>query len=60
MSFPEVMDLGVFDFWQLLRDAVIYNASQTDKGRTWLQHCYAQEQTEPDRQTLRRLFGGGR
>ena len=60
ISMSEQMELSIFDFWRLLRDAVIFNASQTDKGREFLDKAWAAEQTEPDRQTLRQIFGKGK
>jgi hypothetical protein len=49
--------LTVFEFWLLLRDAVIYNCQQTEEGRDYLERCWAAEQTEPDRKMLRQYFG---
>lgn len=60
INMAEQMELSIFDFWRLLRDAVIFNASQTDKGREFLDKAWAAEQTEPDRQTLRQIFGKGK
>lgn len=57
MNFAQLDKLNVFVFWLYLRDAVIYNASMTEDGRDWLERCWVQQQTEPDRETLRKLFG---
>ena len=40
----------------LLRDAVIYNKMQTDKGRKWLRDAYRITQTAPDMDKLRKKF----
>lgn len=45
------------DYWLLLRDAVIHQLSQTQRGREYLEQCWVLEQTEPDRQGLRESFG---
>ena len=57
IGFSEQQEVDAFSYWQLLRDAVIYRASQTEQGCAWLRRCWAAEQTEPDRQALRRLTG---
>ena len=57
LSFREIIHLDCFEFWQLLRDAVIYQAEKTPEGQDWLKQCWVKEQTEPDRETLRKLFG---
>lgn len=57
LSFSEVMELDVFEFWGLLRDAVIYNSSLTDDGRKWLRNAWRLTQTEPDRERLREKYG---
>ncbi|WP_254306607.1 hypothetical protein [Clostridium sp. 001] len=43
----------MFEYWLLLRDAVIYNYKQTKEGREYLENCWRIEQTEPDRKSLR-------
>ena len=56
MSVPEVFELDIYDFRMLLRDAVIYNKMQTDKGRKWLKDAYRITQTVPDMDKLRKKF----
>lgn len=56
-SFDRVEDLEVFEYWLLLRDAVIYNYMQSEKGREYLDNCWRMEQTEPDRKALREKVG---
>lgn len=40
LNFNEIDNIDVIDYWQYRRDAVIYNCSQTDKGRDYLQKAY--------------------
>lgn len=57
-SLFEVETLLITDYWMLLHDAVVYNNSQTEAGRDYLEKCWILEQTQPDRQELRGRFGG--
>lgn len=57
LSFGEVMELDIFEYWGLLRDAVIYNNSITEDGRKWLRNAWRLTQTEPDRKKLHEKFG---
>lgn len=59
LSFFEVGELNIIDFWLLIRDSVIFNRSQSKDGREYLENCWRCEQTEPDRATLREKFGKG-
>lgn len=52
----QLVAVDIFTFWQWLRDAVIFEYSRSDEGRDYLRECYAAEQTEPDRETLRAQF----
>ena len=51
------MNLDILEYWQLLRDAVIYQAEKTEEGQEWLKDAWAYEQVEPDRALLRKMFG---
>ena len=55
----EVIDIDVFTYWYLLREAVIYQYSQTEEGQKYLNNCWRIEQTEPEKETLRAKFGKG-
>jgi len=55
-NFDRLEDMEVFEYWLLLRDAVIYNYMQTEDGREYLENCWRMEQTEPDRGALRNKF----
>lgn len=57
IDFNKIEELNIADFWLLLRNAVIYFRSQTDEGKEYLDKCWCLEQTEPDRDTLRKMFG---
>lgn len=56
-DFDRVEDLGAFEFWLLLRDAVIYRHSQSEEGISYLDKCWTLTQTEPQRKKLRDKFG---
>jgi hypothetical protein len=56
-NFREINELCVFEYWLYLRDAVIYRYSETESGREYLDKCWTLEQTEPDRQALRKKLG---
>ena len=53
----DVMELCVFDFWALLRDAIIYNNAQTENGRKWLKNAHRLEQKTPDTVALHKKYG---
>ena len=59
MSFFEIEELRIDIFMQLRKDAYVYKLSQTSEGRQYLKDCYRLTQTEPDREALRKKFGGG-
>lgn len=57
LSLPEVLQMDVLDYLQLRRDAVIALLSKSEQGIAYLNDAWMREQTEPDRETLRRDFG---
>lgn len=59
MALSAVYDMDVFTFWALLRDAVIYNRSQTTAGRDWLKNAWRLTQTEPDEEAVDREIARG-
>lgn len=59
ISLFEVLELEVFEFYYLLRDSVVYNYSQTEEGRKYLNNAWRLEQTEGDIEALRNTFGKG-
>ncbi|OCB00396.1 hypothetical protein BGS1_15760 [Clostridium beijerinckii] len=56
-DFDRVDELEVFQYWLLLRDAIVYKHLQTKEGREYLEKCWIMEQTKPDRQSLREKMG---
>jgi hypothetical protein len=57
ISLFKVYQLNVFEYYYLLRDAAIYNYSQTEQGQKYLDNCWRIEQTNGDKKRLRELFG---
>lgn len=57
LNFINIGNLDVFDYFSILRDAVIYKYMQTEEGREYLDKCFILEQTKPDRKRLREKFG---
>lgn len=53
----EIEELEYIDYLQYRRDAFIHEMNQTEKGREYLENARTLAQTEPDRPSLRRLFG---
>lgn len=52
LSFKEIGELCVFEYWQLLRDAILCDLKKTPGGRELMEEAYCFEQTEPDREAL--------
>lgn len=53
----DVEELDIVEYLFYLREAFIYNSSQTEEGREYLRNAKRLEETSPDRQTLKRNFG---
>lgn len=58
LNFSDCMELDIYTFAVLLRDAFVYNLKQSQEGRDYLEECYLFKQTKPDRKKLRERFGG--
>ena len=56
IDFLRIDDIGVFDFWRYLHDAVIWNNSQSDEGLQYLENAYNYQQTKADRSGLHELL----
>lgn len=56
ISMLEVDELDLVSYLFYLREAVIYNNSQTEEGREYLRNANRLEQTSPDRKKLREKF----
>lgn len=57
IDFINIYELGVFDFWRYVHDAVIWNNSQSEEGRKYLENAYNYKQDKPDRNGLKELLG---
>lgn len=56
ISMLEVDELDLVSYLFYLREAVIYNNSQTEESREYLRNANRLEQTSPDRKKLREKF----
>lgn len=55
------MEVLALDWYQYLiwrRDAFLYTMNQTKEGQEYLDNAWRMEQTEPDRQRLRKKLHG--
>lgn len=52
----EIQEMEIDTYLFFLREAMIYENSQTKEGREYLKNCWRLEQTEPDREEIRRNF----
>lgn len=52
----QVDELDLIEYLFFLREAFIYNCSQTEEGREYLRNANRLEQTSPDRKKLRENF----
>lgn len=56
ISILEVEELTIIEYLFYYREAVIYNCMQTEDGIEYLQNAYRLDQTEPDREKLRKRY----
>ena len=56
ISLLQVDELDLVEYLYFLREAFIYNCSQTEEGREYLRNANRLEQTSPDRKKLREKF----
>jgi hypothetical protein len=54
LSLLQVRELDYLQYLTWRRDAYIYRLSQTEAGQEYLDNAWRMEQTEPDREALRR------
>lgn len=59
LNFHEIEQLELIQFLTWRRDAYIYMLTRTEEGQEYLDNCWRMEQTEPDRESLRRKIGKG-
>lgn len=57
LSFFEIENIDVIEYWGLLHDAVIWNCNKTDEGKKYLENAWYYSQTKPDKSRLREIFG---
>ena len=56
LSFHEIKKLNYIEYLTYRRDAFITMLNKTENGQEYLRNAWRMEQTEPDRQALRRKF----
>ena len=59
LNILQVEELDYIDYLIYRHDAFIYRMSQTEEGEKYLDNAWRLEQTEPDRDSLRRKFRKG-
>ena len=59
LNFHEVGALEYVQYLTYRRDAFIHRLNQTEEGKEYLDNAWRMEQTEPDRQALRKKFKKG-
>lgn len=57
LNFFEVWEMDYILYLTLRRDAFINWLSRTEAGQDYLDNAWRMEQTEPDREALRKQFG---
>ena len=55
-DFDKIENLNLIEYLSYFRDGIIYELSQTEHGREYLEKCWILEQTEPERCKLRHNF----
>jgi hypothetical protein len=58
ISIQDVLELSILEFYLLLHDAVVWNLSQTEEGRKYLDRAWILRQTEPDVKRFPKREGG--
>ena len=58
MSFDALCSLDFITFRRLFADAYIHKLKQTEDGKRYLEDCYIQLQTQPDKEAIRRFKSG--
>jgi hypothetical protein len=57
LTFFQINQLNYIEYLTYRRDAFITMLNKTEAGQEYLRNCWRMEQTEPDREALRRKFG---
>lgn len=58
LNFDECLQLDIYTYRLLLKDAFIHDMKQTQEGREYLEDCWLLQQTTPNRGKLKERFGG--
>lgn len=56
ISFLEVAELDYDVFLFFAKEGYVYSLLQTESGREYLEKCWILQQTEPDRNALRKIL----
>lgn len=57
LNFSEIKKLNYIEYLTYRRDAFINMLNKSEKGQEYLDNAWRMEQTEPDREALRKKFG---
>lgn len=57
LNFLEIGRLNYLQYLVWRRDAFIHKLSRTEEGQEYLDNAWRMEQTEPDREALRKKLG---
>ena len=57
LNFCQIHELDIFTFWAWLHDAVVWDCNKSEDGQDYLEKCWTNLQTEPDRTALREILG---
>jgi len=56
VSYFDTLEMDMYTFYSLLKDAFIYNCQNTEKGKEYLENAWILEQKKPSRGELRNHF----
>lgn len=56
LNFLQLDDLGIFDYWGYVHDAIVHKCNSTEAGREYLENAYYYAQDKPDRAGLSDLL----
>ena len=58
LNFYEIYNsIDIFSFWAWHHDATVWNCEKFEDGQDYLEKCWTNSQTEPDRTALREVLG---
>ena len=53
MNFMQIFEINIFEYWNYLHDAVVWNCEKSAEGRDYLESAHNHTAKEPDRKGLR-------